>query len=264
MDCEFRFVECDELREESDVVNDPGKENFEEAHESTTSSSESESAPPPSKKRKTQHASLTEKVKSVTLARLHPTWSLQTLQKRGCFHLKRKDHISRWEKEIYKGGTNFDKYCHIEKWTYDRFVEARDARAFVSTRTLQEWAMSAAMQHIGPTFQFTASHSWVVRFKQRHRIRQRQVTKYVSGRIIRSLEEIQFSASVFQHQVRSVAAKLSPDFVINTDQTGCEYRVGIRRCLSYHFIFYKYCRYLQNSGRIVLVANGHNVVYICT
>lgn len=100
--------------------------------------------------------------------------------------------MKKWEKDIEKGGTNRDKYAAIDKWTYDRFVEARERAEHVTTTTLQRWAMGAAMQYISGDrdFKFTASLSWVKNFKKKHRIRQRHVTKYVSHKEIATFQQI--------------------------------------------------------------------------
>lgn len=45
-----------------------------------------------------------------------------------------------------RGGTSIDKYVVIDSWTYDRFVEARANYQQVTTRNLQQWALSAASQ----------------------------------------------------------------------------------------------------------------------
>lgn len=51
---------------------------------------------------------------------------------------------------------------------------------------------------------------------------------------MRSPEALMESAKLFQQQVSKVQIpNYDPDFVINTDQTGCEYRVGIDRTLSH-------------------------------
>lgn len=104
------------------------------------------------------------------MAREHPKWSLKTLQTRGGAALKHKGLLKIWEKDIENGGTVFDKWEMIDKWTFDRFVEARKSMKPVTTRTLQQWALAAAMQY--DNFDFTASVTWVKEFKRRHGIRQ--------------------------------------------------------------------------------------------
>ncbi|GFY79658.1 valine--tRNA ligase [Trichonephila inaurata madagascariensis] len=75
--------------------------------------------------------------------------------------------------DIIKEGNKFDKYALIDSWTYDRFVDARENFHPVTTRNLQQWALSAA----GPKF--------------------------------------------------------DKDFVINTDQTGCQYQSTFNRTLAH-------------------------------
>lgn len=77
---------------------------------------------------------------------MHPKWTLQTLRQKGCSQLKRMDDLSRWERDIEKGGNVSDKYSIIDTWTYDCFIEARQNNQQVTTRNLQQWALTAAAQ----------------------------------------------------------------------------------------------------------------------
>lgn len=113
------------------------------------------------------------------MAREHPKWSLETLQHQGCASLTRKDELIRFRIDIQNGGTAYEKYYAITKWTIYRFKEAQSRKSHVTTRNLQEWAMQAAMQYISDDFKFTASTSWVNEFKSKFRISQRKVTRFV-------------------------------------------------------------------------------------
>ncbi|GFS43769.1 HTH CENPB-type domain-containing protein [Trichonephila inaurata madagascariensis] len=57
--------------------------------------------------------------------------------------LKKKERLPKREENIIKGGNKFDKYALTDSWTYDRFVEAREHFHQVTTRNLQQWALSA-------------------------------------------------------------------------------------------------------------------------
>ncbi|CAK9809181.1 hypothetical protein ANTQUA_LOCUS5921 [Anthophora quadrimaculata] len=243
MDDTFCFLDSDELHEEYEMPDDTDSSTVVAEVEtcSTSSSPSSKGSTPydvtmsPSEKRgKFQAATLEEKIRIVALAEKHPKWNLRSLQSKGGFHLKRKDQVAIWKEEILSGGTKYDKFRHIEKWTFTRFTEARQAYAPVSTRTLQEWAIVAAMPYISDTFRFSTSRSWLINFKRKHNIRQRQVTRYLSRRKITTLQEIEESAKRF-HQTKNIitAGKIPPHFIINTDQTGCEYRTNIKRSLSH-------------------------------
>lgn len=138
--------------------------------------------------------------------------------KKGCSRLKNLKSLKRWQEDIIHGGTKIDKHSIIDSWTYDRFVEARENFQQVTTRNLQQWALSAASQF--PNFEFKASESWVTKFKRRHKIRQRKITRYVSERETVSLEATLAAAENFRIQARALIPHFDKDFVINTDQTG--------------------------------------------
>lgn len=174
---------------------------------------------PDEKKRKmADYIPLEYKIKVLNIAKAHPTWKLETLQKHGCGHLKRMDDLKLWKKDVEQGGTRFDKFHVIDSWTYDRFVEMRRNYKQVTTRNLQQWALAAASQF--PDLQFKASDRWVTKFKQRHNIRQRKITRFVSNRETNSMETILSSAEVFRLQTKRLISNFNSDFIINTDQTG--------------------------------------------
>ena len=83
------------------------------------------------------------------------------------------------------------------------------------------------------SFEFTASPTWLNRFKSEFCISQRRVKKYIKQTERRSPEEIQRSAENFQAEIRSLTVASNLDLVINTDQMGCEYRLNIQRTLEH-------------------------------
>lgn len=97
-------------------------------------------------------------------------------------------------------------------------MEARENNLQVTTRNLQEWALSASSQF--PDLYFKASHSWLVRFKRQHKIRQRRITKYVTAREMFTIEDTLAAADIFQKQTLVLIPQFNKDFIINTDQTG--------------------------------------------
>lgn len=98
---------------------------------------------------------------------------------------------------------------------------------------LRQWAMAAANQMQSETFSFKASKHWTDNFKSTHRISQRHVTKFVSNKEVQSFQELLDIAKVFQVQTSTIIPEFHPDFVINTDQSGCEYRISSKRTLSF-------------------------------
>jgi len=174
--------------------------------------------PEPALYRLADHIPLDSKIRMINIAKEHPNWSLQTLQKKGCSLLKKKENLKKWEADVKSGGTRFDKISSIDSWTYDRYVEARQNRQQVTTRNLQQWALAAAAQY--PDFDFKASDSWVKAFKSRHRICQRKITNFVSKKDTASMDEILKSAQTFRIQTTALIPGFDTDNVINTDQTG--------------------------------------------
>jgi hypothetical protein len=93
--------------------------------------------------------------------------------------------------------------------------------------------MSIAFPYISENFSFIASASWARKFKRKHRIRQRKITKFVSRNDVATLEETVAAAERFQQQTRVLMEIYSHDFVINTDQSGCQYQMVFNRSLDY-------------------------------
>jgi hypothetical protein len=106
--------------------------------------SSDEYEPDEKKKKEYDYISIDYKIRAVTLAKEHPGWSLKTLQRKGCSRLKNMSYLSRWEEQIKSGGSKFDKYCTVDSWTHDRFIEARQNFQQITTRNLQQWALGAA------------------------------------------------------------------------------------------------------------------------
>ncbi|XP_071639392.1 uncharacterized protein [Temnothorax longispinosus] len=172
------------------------------------------------------------KIKIVNMTKQHPKWSLKTIHKHGGSALRSKKDLKKWQEQIEKGSGVKEKFDLINKWTFDRFVEARQQMQPVSTRMIQQWASQAALQYQGPDFLFTASHTWVNKFKASHFIRQRKVTRYLKSKHALDLPTILKETDKFQKRNAVKIPKFHPDFVINTDQTDCEYRVDVRRTLA--------------------------------
>lgn len=209
---ENEIVIDEELLHENEVCEEV------EFEENKKDDSSDEYEPPEKKSKELDYIPLEYKIKCINIAKAHPQWSLKALQSKGCHRLKKKEYLSRWEEEIKKGGSVFDKYSAIDSWTYDRFVEARDNFQQVTTRNVQQWALAAAAQY--ENFDFKASNRWVARFKQQHGIRQRKVTKFVSRKETVTLEETLAAAETFRLQTRDLIPDFDKEYIINTDQTG--------------------------------------------
>ncbi|GFW16630.1 HTH CENPB-type domain-containing protein [Trichonephila clavipes] len=81
-------------------------------------------------------------------------------------------------------------------------------------------------------FDFKALEAWVKIFKRKHRIRQRKITKFVSERETATMEETHAAAEKFRLHTRALIPNYDKDFVLNTDQTGCQYQSTYNRTLA--------------------------------
>lgn len=73
---------------------------------------------------------------------------LNNAKKQGCSFLKDKYRLKKWKKDIQQGGTNIDKWKHIEMETLEKFKEARESleqvrlyKIFVNI-DLQNWSFN--------------------------------------------------------------------------------------------------------------------------
>lgn len=172
-----------------------------------------------------------DKLNVLATVRDHPKWNLKTLQNHGCSKLVRMDELTKWKKHVIAGGTRYDKLHAVNEFVYQQFLETRAENRPVNTRTLQEWALQKS-QHF-PNFEFSASQSWVEKFKNKHRIRQRAVTRYIKPSEHKSVIDVKQKAEQFQKECFKDISNFDLRFVLNTDQMGCEYRSNIKRTLDH-------------------------------
>lgn len=179
-----------------------------------------------------QNETLNTKIKAVTLAQLHPNWSVKSLRSKTTTALLNKKYIKRWESEVLAGGTKYDKFIIINNWTLDRFTKARSELQQVTTIDLQQWALAAASQFQDTGFQFAATKAWVHNMKHNNEIRQRKITKFVSKHEWVTMGETLEAATKFKTMIAFIIPKFSPSYVINTDRTGCQYQSTFHRTLT--------------------------------
>lgn len=83
-------------------------------------------------------------------------------------------------------------------------------------------------------FHFVASSRWLTNFMKNYRISNRRVIRYLSKNEIKSSEEVLKSAIQFQNLIQYISTDYNFDFIINTDQTGCEYRANVSRTYTHN------------------------------
>lgn len=103
------------------------------------------------------------------------------------------------------------------------FTETRAAHGTV--QTLQSWAMELK-ETLDPDnkLHFSASPSWVTRFKRKYRIVSRKITHRVSRTFSADELKIREKARNFVTNIKEITASknLPPSLIINFDQTRCE------------------------------------------
>ncbi|KAL6254731.1 hypothetical protein P5V15_014052 [Pogonomyrmex californicus] len=127
----------------------------------------------------------------------HPKWTLKSIHRHGGTCLKRMSDLNLWKAEIEKGGDIMEKFDIINK----------EKKQFVTTRILQQWASAAAVQYRSQHFNFTASQSWVNRFKKEHSIRQCKVTRYIKFERAIDVLTILKQAEKFQKKIAKIITK---------------------------------------------------------
>jgi hypothetical protein len=77
-------------------------------------------------------------------------------------------------------------------------------------------------------FPFKASAGWIQDFKNKHKIRQSHVAKYISNKDSATFEKAAKAVELFKKLTVPVIPCHNLDCVINTDQAGCKYCVNVR------------------------------------
>jgi Tc5 transposase C-terminal domain/Tc5 transposase DNA-binding domain len=163
------------------------------------------------------------KILIVETADKKPNWSWETLKKKGSFpEITNRNSVARYRKQVEKK-TRLQLCREIDQHVLDQVKECRKTFKILRASHLRIFAMQKYIQLNTPSFIFKASQSWVTKFKKRHRISSRKITKLVSRREIREEEEILESARAFQSDILALSDKFNPDDIVNTDQCGWQY-----------------------------------------
>lgn len=83
-------------------------------------------------------------------------------------------------------------------------------------------------------FNFVASNSWMSSFLNEYRISNQRVVRYIFKKETVASEDITKSAEQFQATIQAISPGYDPDYVINTDQTECKYRVNVSRTYTHN------------------------------
>ena len=120
-----------------------------------------------------------------------------------CFqNVRNRKYIERFRKYLENGGTKKQKLDEIDKHTYEKFKEARSGFLFIHDIHLKRWALQKAREINHDTF--SASDSWLLRFKRRHALCSRKVTKLITQREITDSDSIINSTNNFTSKIEKI------------------------------------------------------------
>lgn len=140
--------------------------------------------------------------------------------------------IYRYRKYVENHGTRMMKLKEVDRRTYEEFIENRVQNGVsLHDRDLAEFALTIAEELHFP--EFKASSSWIYRFKQRHRLVDRKITKMVGTKARDEKESIEHSITEFLANVRPLLDELPRDRVHNTDQSGIQLEMVRGRTLDF-------------------------------
>lgn len=187
--------------------------------------------PSPEKKRhRGKEISYQRKKAIVDLWDKHPKWNWLTLKKNGCPEIPSERTLYNWRKQIKNGSSKLVKYRQISQFAYEEMMHARVTYKIIRASHIRNFAIQKFLELKDEGFHtFKASESWLSRFKSRHNISSRKITRLVSKREVKSEQEIIDSALKFQNEIKSLAKYFDDDHIFNTDQCGFQYELTSQR-----------------------------------
>ena len=157
----------------------------------------------------------------------------------------------RFRTYIEESGTKEQQIDSVEDFIYDKFERARELLRPVHDIDLKRWAQQQARSKF--FHEFVASDTWILAFKHKYNICSGKVTKvsvancrksflsssiyvfsqFVTKREVMNGEEVKKSTDQFVSDVRALLPKYNQDFVLNTGQSGLEFKIQSNRTLSH-------------------------------
>ena len=154
--------------------------------------------------------------------------NLSTVSKRYRFVTSVRQ-LYKWEKQILTGGSRNDKLQEIWLYTFMEFKKAKDNKFIVHDSDLKRWAMKKKIEINLESF--TASSSWLWRFKNHYNIVSRKITKFVSDYYSKTKVDIIGNADLFISSAKLFLRNFTDDNTYNTDQSGFNKEIHSGRTL---------------------------------
>ena len=116
--------------------------------------------------------------------------------------VRSRTYIARFRKYRQTMGTERERFMTVAKYTKEMFDDARARKIIVHDDDLRMWALHKSRE-LGLEH-FHASAGWLHKFKSLYRISSRRITKFVSYRQARDVEDIENKAAeLLQDKIRS-------------------------------------------------------------
>ena len=131
--------------------------------------------------------------------------------------IKYKQQLYRIKQYVKVQGTKAQKLQRLDEFVFPQFTRARESYLPVHDSDLRRLAIQKA--RCLNLNDFTASHHWLLDFKQRHHISSRKVTKLIAKNYCEDRNKILNSADTFLKKVNKIIPKYPVDHVLNSDQS---------------------------------------------
>ena len=145
--------------------------------------------------------------------------------------IRHQQDISRFREYVRLGGSVRQKLAEINLFVFGLFKDAREQSLCIHDADLIRCGIMKAQQL--SMYELSASKHWLTNFKQKYRIVSRKVSKVVSRRSIKNVDEINASAEEFVNVVRAEMKNYPSYEIFNMDQVNLVKKFRSNRTLTF-------------------------------
>ncbi len=166
--------------------------------------------------------------------------------------MKNQAEVSRIRKYIAKVGIDFHKYELIKDFVWKKFQLARSKYLPVKDENLKRWSLPKSKEI--KLENFTASQSWIRRFKISRNMSSRKITKVISSKSAIDNEKITEQGRAFVKHASKKLVNFDRSIIVNSNQSGFNYELYSNRTLNF----------LAEKGMIFSVNSLNAISHSCT
>jgi hypothetical protein len=138
--------------------------------------------------------------------------------------------LRRWEQQVSSGGTRRQKLFQLSQYVFNQFKVGLDRQMIIHDYDLRRWASEAQKELQIPNF--IASESWIQRFKNKHNIVSRKITKFRTRMQVSGAANVAVEAVAFVRSIHNILPDYGVENVYNTDQSGFNIEMHTGRTLA--------------------------------